>query len=196
MKTIEALNSIIIQEDGPFDLYRLSRRYQVAYLENMKFIGSIDKFIKDKFGKTYLFLFLLGEFDNCQESFERTGDEEYFSEQYCVDDENPLFNIDRFLKIIKIVEEKPRLKNEIESSFTWRKLKELVKKIEFGDPAKITLYSFDETGELHERTGSEGKLTITEACKEDLRAFNISYMNHRSEFLQAVKEGVKAQLRL
>lgn len=196
MKTIEALNSIIIQEDGPFDLYRLSRRYQVAYLENVKFIGSIDKFIKDKFGKTYLFLFLLGEFDNCQESFERTGDEEYFSEQYCVDDENPLFNIDRFLKIIKIVEEKPRLKNEIESSFTWRKLKELVKKIEFRDLEKITFYSFDETGELHERTGSYGKLTITGACKEDLRAFNISYMDHRSEFLQAVKEGVKAQLRL
>lgn len=195
MKTLKALNSII-QEDGPFDLYRLSRRYQVAYLENMKFIGGIDQFIKDKFGPTYLFLFLLEEFDECQGSFERTGEEEYFSEQYCVDDENPLFNIDRFLKIIKIVEEKPRLKDKIESSFTWRKLKELVKKIEFRDLEKITFYSFDETGELHERTGSYGKLTITGACKEDLRAFNISYMDHRSEFLQAVKEGVKAQLRL
>lgn len=195
METLKALNSII-QEDGPFDLYRLSRRYQVAYLGDTEFIGSIDQFIKQKFGETYLFLFLLGEFDNCQESFERTGDEEYFSEQYCVDDENPLFNIDRFLKIIKIVEEKPRLKNEIESSFTWRKLKELVKKIEFRDLEKITFYSFDETGELHERTGSYGKLTITGACREDLRAFNISYMDHRSEFLQAVKEGVKSQLRL
>lgn len=194
MKTLEAHS--IIQEDGPFDLYRLSRRYRVAYLENIGFIGGIDQFIKDKFGPTYLFLFLLEEFDECQKSFERTGDEEYFSEQYCVDEENPLFNIDRFLKIIKIVEEKPGLKNEIESSFIWLKLKELVKKIEFGDLAKITFYSFDETGKLYERIGSYGKLTITGACKEDLRAFNISYMDHRSEFLQAVKEGVKAQLRL
>ena len=195
MKTIEALNSII-QEDGSFDIYRLSKRYRVAYLENIGFIGGIDQFIKDKFGSTYLFLFLLEEFDECQKSFERTGEEEYFSEQYCVDDENPLFNIDRFLKIIKIVEEKPHLKNKIESSFIWKKLKELVKKIEFGDPAKITFYSFDETGKLHESTGSYGKLTITGACKEDLRAFNISYMDHRDEFLQAVKEGVKVQLGL
>lgn len=198
MKTLEAINSII-QEDGPFDLYRLSRRYQVAYLENVKFIGSIDKFIKDKFGKTYLFLFLLGEFDNCQESFERTGDEEYFSEQYCVDEENPLrpgLNIDRFLKIIKIVEEKPYLKNKIESSPMWKKLKELTKRIEFREIEKITFYAFDETGEIHERTRSYGEMTITGACKEDLRAFNISYMDHRDEFLQAVKEGVKAQLKL
>lgn len=198
MKTIEALNSII-QEDGSFDLYRLSRRYQVAYLENTKFIGSIDKFIKDKFGKTYLFLFLLGEFDNCQESFDRTGDEEYFSEQYCVDEENPLrpgLNIDRFLKIIKIVEEKPSLKNKIESSFIWGKLKELVKRIEFRDSEKITLYSFDETGEIYESTRNYCKTTITTTCRGDLRAFNISYMDHRSEFLQAVKEGVKAQLKL
>ena len=195
MKTIEAINSII-QEDGSFDIYRLSKRYRAAYLENKEFIGGIDQFIKDKFGPTYLFLFLLEEFDECQKSFERTGDEEYFSEQYCVDEENPLFNIDRFLKIIKIVEEKPHLKNKIESSFIWKKLKELVKKIEFRDLEKITFYSFDETGELHERTGSYGKLTITGACKEDLRAFNISYMDHRSEFLQAVKEGVKVQLGL
>lgn len=195
MKTLEALNSII-QEDGPFDLYKLSRIYRDAYLENMKFIGGVDQFIKDKFGSTYLFLFLLEEFDECQKSFERTGKEEYFSEQYCVDDENPLFNIDRFLKIIKIVEEKPLLKDKIESSFTWRELKELVEKIEFGDLTKVTFYSFDETGKLHERTQSYGKLTITGACKADLIAFNISYMDHRSEFIQAVKEGVKAQLRL
>ena len=195
MKTLEAINSII-QEDGSFDIYRLSKRYRVAYLENIGFIGGIDQFIKDKFGPTYLFLFLLEEFDECQKSFERTGEEEYFSEQYCVDEENPLFNIDRFLKIIKIVEEKPHLKNKIESSFIWKKLKELVKKIEFRDLEKITFYSFDETGELHERNGSYGKLTITGACKEDLRAFNISYLDHRDEFLQAVKEGVKAQLGL
>ena len=79
MKTLEAINSII-QEDGSFDIYRLSKRYRVAYLENIGFIGGIDQFIKDKFGPTYLFLFLLEEFDECQKSFERTGEEEYFSE--------------------------------------------------------------------------------------------------------------------